>query len=59
MVRVKFRYLVVNFLYPEPTTKSNTSLPDVVQIHSPTPDAFHPGLLIRMIRDQVHELYGD
>lgn len=59
MVRVKFRYLVVNFLYPEPPAKSTTALPDVVQIHSPTPDAFHPGLLIRMIRDQVQELYGD
>lgn len=60
MVRVKFRYLVVNFLYPEPATKSSTTpLPDIVQIHSPTPDAFHAGLLIRMIRDQVQDLYGD
>jgi ribonuclease P/MRP protein subunit POP5 len=38
MVRVKFRYLVVNFLYPEPAAKSKTPLPDIVQIHSPTPD---------------------
>ncbi|KAH7398472.1 Rpp14/Pop5 family-domain-containing protein [Pyrenochaeta sp. MPI-SDFR-AT-0127] len=59
MVRVKFRYLVVNFLYPEPTAKSKTPLPGLVQIHSPTPDAFHPGLLVRMIRNEVEELYGD
>jgi ribonuclease P/MRP protein subunit POP5 len=59
MVRVKFRYLVVNFLYPEPPTKSKTQLPDLVQIHSPTPDAFHAGILVRMIRDEVAELYGD
>lgn len=59
MVRVKFRYLVVNFLYPEPAPKSKTALPDLVQIHSPTPDALHPGIIMRMIRDGVEELYGD
>jgi hypothetical protein len=59
MVRVKYRYLVVNFLYPEPAAKSRTQLPDVVQIHSPTPDAFHLGQLIRMIREEVADLYGD
>jgi ribonuclease P/MRP protein subunit POP5 len=59
MVRVKFRYLVVNFLYPEPAAKSKTQLPDIVQIHSPTPDAFHLGQLIKMIREEVTDLYGD
>ncbi len=59
MVRVKFRYLVVNFLYPEPPSKSRTTLPDLVQIHSPTPDAFNAGALVRLVRDAVEELYGD
>lgn len=59
MVRVKFRYLLVNFLYPEPTGKSKTQLPDLVQIHSPTPDALQPGILLRLIREEVTELYGD
>lgn len=59
MVRVKFRYLVANFLFPEPNTKSKTPLPDLVQIHSPTPDAFHAGALVRLIRDGLEELYGD
>ena len=59
MVRVKFRYLVVNFLYPEPSSKSRTVLPDLVQIHSPTPDAFNAGALVRLVRDAVEDLYGD
>lgn len=59
MVRVKNRYLVVNFLYPEPHTKTKSKLPDVIQIHSPTPDALKPGFIVRMIRDGVEELFGD
>lgn len=59
MVRVKFRYLVLNFLYPEPAGKSKTPLADLIQIHSPTPDALHPGVIMRMIRSGVEELYGD
>jgi hypothetical protein len=59
MVRVKNRYLVVNFLYPEAVAKSKTQLPDLVQIHSPTPDAFHAGVMVRMIREEVEEMYGE
>jgi ribonuclease P/MRP protein subunit POP5 len=59
MVRVKFRYLVVNFLYPEPISKQRTPLPDLMQIHSPTPDAFNAGALIRLLRDAVEDLYGN
>jgi ribonuclease P/MRP protein subunit POP5 len=59
MVRVKHRYLVVNFLYPETVGKSKTPLPDLVQIHSPTPDTFHAGVLVRLVREQVEELFGD
>jgi ribonuclease P/MRP protein subunit POP5 len=59
MVRVKNRYLVVNFLYPGPTAKSKTQLPDLVQIHSPTPDALKQGVILRMIRDGVEDLFGE
>ncbi|KAF1927947.1 Rpp14 family [Didymella exigua CBS 183.55] len=59
MVRVKFRYLVVNFLYPEPSSKQRTALPDLVQIHAPTPDAFNAAALVRLLRDAVEDLYGD
>jgi ribonuclease P/MRP protein subunit POP5 len=59
MVRVKYRYLVVNLLYPEPVAKSKSPLPHVVQIHSPTPDAVHAGILVRLVREGVEDLYGD
>ncbi|KAI4690063.1 uncharacterized protein J4E84_004244 [Alternaria hordeiaustralica] len=59
MVRVKNRYLVVNFLYPEPPAKSKTQLPDAIQIHSPTPDVLKQGVIVRMIRDGVEDLFGD
>ncbi|KAF2645704.1 hypothetical protein P280DRAFT_126957 [Massarina eburnea CBS 473.64] len=61
MVRVKNRYLVVNFLYPgsTPTAPSKPGIPNLVQFHAPTPDAFHTGHLLRIIRDGVQELFGD
>ncbi|KAF2866250.1 Rpp14/Pop5 family-domain-containing protein [Massariosphaeria phaeospora] len=61
MVRIKNRYLVVNFLYPAPpsSTDSKDPVPGLLQFHAPTPDAFHVGLLARVIRDGVLELYGD
>ena len=61
MVRIKNRYLVVNYLYPttSTTSKSNDSLPDFIQFHQPTPDQFHVGLLLKAIRDGVTELFGE
>jgi ribonuclease P/MRP protein subunit POP5 len=66
MVRVKFRYLVCQILYPNTTTttsssssSSTPSLAPALQIHAPTPDAFHAGALIRHIRDAIADLYGD
>lgn len=68
MVRLKNRYLLVHILYPDasdrpnaiiPTSKSSSSLPDVVQFHQPTPDALAPQLLSRAIRDEVSLLFGD
>jgi ribonuclease P/MRP protein subunit POP5 len=65
MVRVKYRYLVVNILYPSPSTSTTSSrkptqhLPDLLQIHFPTPDSFHAGLLVRLIRSQLEDLFGD
>ena len=61
MVRVKHRYLVINFLYPLPptTSKSSDPAPELLQFHAPTPDAFHVGLLLRVIRDGVTELFGE
>ncbi|PSN61970.1 hypothetical protein BS50DRAFT_650372 [Corynespora cassiicola Philippines] len=61
MVRVKNRYLVVNLLYPTSSTASNSkdALPELVQFHAPTPDAFHTGQLMRVIRDGINELFGE
>jgi len=63
MVRLKHRYLLVNILYPDsaPTTKppAAANVPDVVQFNSPSSDALTPQLLIRLIRDNLAELFGD
>lgn len=61
MVRVKNRYLVVKLLYPVAPTRPSAGdeLPDLVQFHAPTPDTFHPGQLLRVVRDAVADLFGD
>ncbi|KAJ5584884.1 uncharacterized protein N7459_004684 [Penicillium hispanicum] len=66
MVRLKNRYLLLDILYPDPSTwptptsKTPPSAHSVqLAIHSPTSDALTPGLLAKMIREEVAELYGD
>jgi ribonuclease P/MRP protein subunit POP5 len=61
MVRLKNRYLVVNYLYPAAAGQSNSKdpLPGGLQFHQPTPDEFHQGRLLRAIQEGVAELFGD
>jgi hypothetical protein len=63
MVRLKNRYLLVDILYPDPSTwpSIKTTDPQSTQlsIHSPTSDALTPGLLAKMVREEVGEMYGD
>ena len=71
MVRIKQRYLLVNILYPDPSswpapppsTTAATSKPDKSQahlrIHAPTADTLSPGLLSKLIREKVADLFGD
>ncbi|KAF2200080.1 hypothetical protein GQ43DRAFT_449775 [Delitschia confertaspora ATCC 74209] len=61
MVRVKHRYLVVNFLYPTATTNASSKgpVPEFIQFHHPTSDQLTHGLLLKSIRDGVSELFGD
>jgi ribonuclease P/MRP protein subunit POP5 len=68
MVRVKHRYLLLDILYPEPSswpTSSTikTKLPSQtdaqLRIHSPTSDALTPALLAKMVREEVAEIFGD
>jgi ribonuclease P/MRP protein subunit POP5 len=66
MVRLKNRYLLLDILYPDPTTWPASTQPTKnnpksaqLAIHSPTSDALTPGLLAKMVREEVAELYGD
>lgn len=62
MVRLKHRYLLVNFLYPSPSTtpsETPTALPDVVDFHKPSSDKLTAGLLIKILRESIADLFGD
>lgn len=62
MVRIKNRYLLLDILYPDLSTwPSSSNGPHAAQlaIHAPTSDALTPGLLAKMIREEVGEMYGD
>ncbi|KAF2121375.1 Rpp14/Pop5 family-domain-containing protein [Lophiotrema nucula] len=62
MVRVKNRYLTVNYLYTgqsRASNKNDATFPELLQFHQPTPDDFTAGKLVRAIRDGVLELFGD
>ncbi|KAJ5159488.1 uncharacterized protein N7482_006492 [Penicillium canariense] len=65
MVRLKNRYLLLDILYPDQTTLpssktvSTEALAAQLAIHAPTSNALTPGLLAKMIREEVGEMYGD
>ncbi|KAK7609256.1 Rpp14/Pop5 family-domain-containing protein [Phyllosticta paracitricarpa] len=61
MVRLKHRYLLVNFLYPSPATtlKTPNALPNVIQFHQPSSDRLTGGYLVKLIRDSIVDLFGD
>ncbi|KAF2188256.1 hypothetical protein K469DRAFT_724808 [Zopfia rhizophila CBS 207.26] len=61
MVRVKHRYLLLNFLYPTPDTTSTykETIPELLQFNHPTSDQLNIGLLLKAIRGGVTELFGD
>lgn len=63
MVRLKNRYLLMDILYPDPSTwpaaSNSTPHNPSLAIHSPTSDTLTPGFLAKMIRESVAELYGD
>jgi len=63
MVRVKHRYLLVQILYPSsPTPPSKNTKPtplDTLAIHGPTADTINAGLLSRLIREKIEDLFGD
>ncbi|ODM20203.1 hypothetical protein SI65_05191 [Aspergillus cristatus] len=66
MVRIKQRYLLLDILYPDPSSwpksipdDANLETNNHLRIHSPTADTLSPGLLAKLIREQVSELFGD
>ncbi|KAL4952677.1 Rpp14/Pop5 family-domain-containing protein [Aspergillus filifer] len=66
MVRVKHRYLLLEILYPDPTSapsstnkNRNNAQQSQLRIHAPTSDALTPSLLAKMVRDEVADLFGD
>ncbi|XDG09274.1 hypothetical protein ABKA04_008889 [Annulohypoxylon sp. FPYF3050] len=58
MVRIKERYLLVKILYPN-ELGSRPDLPDVVVINQPTTDQLNQAALLRGIRAEVANLFGD
>ena len=67
MVRIKYRYLLVNILYPEPATgatkqtaaSAKQDLHYTVQFRQPSSDQLNARLLARLVRDGVADLFGD
>lgn len=61
MVRVKHRYLLVQILHPTLASSSSAkpSALDTLSIHGPVPDKVNAGLLTRLIREKVEQLFGD
>lgn len=60
MVRIKNRYLLVNILYPKlESATSKTAVPDVVAFNQPTSSNLSQSVLLKAIRAQILELYGD
>jgi RNase P/RNase MRP subunit POP5 len=60
MVRLKNRYMLVNILYPDSSGKvASSKVPDLISFNQPTTDDLTPNLLVKAIRAQVAELFGD
>jgi ribonuclease P/MRP protein subunit POP5 len=60
MVRLKHRYLLVNILYPGlDDNPADRKIPDVVVFNQPTTDSLSPQALLRGIKAEVSNLFGD
>ncbi|KAI2466242.1 Rpp14 family protein [Annulohypoxylon bovei var. microspora] len=58
MVRIKERYLLVKIIYPN-ELGNRPDLPDVVVINQPTTDQLNQAALLRGIRAEIANLFGD
>ena len=60
MVRLKNRYLLVVILYPElKNTPLESKVPDVVIFNQPTTDSLTTQALIKGIKVEISNLFGD
>jgi ribonuclease P/MRP protein subunit POP5 len=60
MVRLKNRYLLVNILYPElGKGQEKTNVPDTVTFNQPTTDALNAHALLKGLRAEVQNIFGD
>lgn len=60
MVRLKNRYLLVSILYPElEKEQGNHKVPDFVVFNQPTSDALTAGALLKGLRAEIADLFGD
>jgi ribonuclease P/MRP protein subunit POP5 len=60
MVRLKNRYLLVNILYPNSSGSfPSAKVPDLVSFNQPTTDDLTNHALLKAIRAEVVELFGD
>ena len=52
--------MLVNILYPDPSgILSSSKVPDLLSFNQPTTDDLTPNLLVKAIRAEVSELFGD
>ncbi|KZF19373.1 hypothetical protein L228DRAFT_263709 [Xylona heveae TC161] len=61
MVRLKNRYLLVQFLYPstDSASKPSKDVPALVEFHQPSPPTLTAAVLARAIRAETGYLFGD
>jgi ribonuclease P/MRP protein subunit POP5 len=60
MVRLKNRYLLVNILYPGLDNRPvDPKVPDVVVFNQPTTDSLTPHALVKGIKAEASNLFGD
>jgi ribonuclease P/MRP protein subunit POP5 len=60
MVRIKERYLLINILYPpDAPSKDRKNIPDFVLQHQPTVEKLTPQLLLKAVRAEIGQLFGD
>src|SRR4051812_2809084 len=59
MVRIKQRYLLLNFLYPSAHASTRSTIPASFSFQKPTPDYVDAGRFVAHLRNHISLLFGD